>query len=405
MLKFISAKRPHEEEAALEGVDVAVTEKPVLLTTAAALLLGAALPAQAGPIIESEGEYQLLKYNEKDNRISVEEQSAHLKHPLSASAELEVTAVLESLSGASPQFVTNPDGTAIEVLSNPSITESRRELDLKYSHYAEDTTISIGNGYSDENDYRSRSLNLGINQAFNQKNTLLSFGAGHSSDQISATNQPALQQKRSTNNYLVGVTQTISPTLILQSNLSYATGHGYYSDPYKFTMLFNPEIGPAPTIIADQRPTERKAWAWLFSLRKYFPELGGSLSSDYRHYLDDWGVYADTIDLSWNKDSSGPWSTQLSFRYHTQGDADFYFADQLLTPVALGQPFSTDHRLAAFGAITPGIQFSRRVDAQLQLNIDLQYYRQSNSLQFSNKGNQLESVEATIFALSLQQKF
>ena len=52
-------------------------------------------------------------------------------------------------------------------------------------------------------------------------------------DRINPTNGAVSNAPRNTLEYLVGITQALSPTQIVQSNLTYSYGHGYYNDPYK----------------------------------------------------------------------------------------------------------------------------------------------------------------------------
>ena len=59
------------------------------------------------------------------------------------------------------------------------------------------------------------------------------LGVAGTNDRINATNGVAPNSKRNSIEFVVGVTQALSPNDIVQSNLTYYTGHGYYSDPYK----------------------------------------------------------------------------------------------------------------------------------------------------------------------------
>ena len=75
-------------------------------------------------------------------------------------------------------------------------------------------------------------------------------------DGINSTQRRRVErQKRNSLEFLVGVTQALSPNSIVQSNLTYYTGHGYYSDPYK---------------TLDTRPDERRTFAWLTRYNQYF---------------------------------------------------------------------------------------------------------------------------------------
>ena len=64
-------------------------------------------------------------------------------------------------------------------------------------------------------------------------------------------------------------------TDIVQSNLTYATGHGYYSDPYK---------------TLDQRPDTRRVLAWQARYNHQFAALDATLQLGYRPPFDWEGI-------------------------------------------------------------------------------------------------------------------
>ena len=76
----------------------------------------------------------------------------------------------------------------------------------------------------------------------------------------------------------------LSPNDIVQSNLTYYTGHGYYSDPYK---------------TLDTRPTERQTWAWLTRYNHHFAQPDATLQLGYRYLNDSFGGDSSTFDVAW----------------------------------------------------------------------------------------------------------
>ncbi len=65
------------------------------------------------------------------------------------------------------------------------------------------------------------------------RNRTYTLGIAGTNDRINSTNGVAVDQKRNALEFVVGVTQALTANSIIQSNLTYYTGHGYYSDPYK----------------------------------------------------------------------------------------------------------------------------------------------------------------------------
>jgi hypothetical protein len=138
---------------------------------------------------------------------------------------------------------------------------------------------------------------------------------------------------------VVGITQALSPNDIVQSNLTYYTGHGYYSDPYK---------------PLDTRPTTRETWAWLTRYNHYFVDADATLKLGYRLLLDSFGSTSNMFEAAWAQ--ALPWGFTVTpgLRFYTQTSADFYMNPPFPRGFVEGQDYSADTRLASFGAITAG---------------------------------------------------
>ena len=70
------------------------------------------------------------------------------------------------------------------------------------------------------------------------------------------------------------ITQAINPDAIVQSNLTYSRGHGYYDDPYK---------------LLDERPDHRRIVAWLTRWNQAYPSLDATLRLAFRVLHDSFG--------------------------------------------------------------------------------------------------------------------
>jgi hypothetical protein len=82
-----------------------------------------------------------------------------------------------------------------------------------------------------------------------------------------------------------------------------------------------------------------------------------SIGVDYRFYFDNWGLLSHTLspDLQWLVSERGTLS--LSYRYYTQGEADFYRPRYLTTP-QLGY-VTRDRELSALYSNRIGLGFSQ----------------------------------------------
>src|SRR5262249_46941506 len=147
--------------------------------------------------------------------------------------------------------------------------------DVKLTKRFDTFSFSATRTISDEEDYNSRAFGMEANWEINSKLTTLTAGYGKSNDRVGSHDNPQLNERRDTREYLVGVTQVLSPVALIQSTVLRSLGEGWYNDPYKFTVTFTP--GQAPRLMSDKRPSERNSWSWLTRYRQHVPDAHGTL--------------------------------------------------------------------------------------------------------------------------------
>jgi hypothetical protein len=122
-----------------------------------------------------------------------------------------------------------------------------------------------------------------------------------------------------------GYTQVIDPQMLVQ--LAYEIGHaeGFQSSPYRFVGVGGDGRcgGTAMLCVPETHPSVRTRHALVVRGRRAFDDQL-SLHLDYRFYVDDWGLYANTaaLQLNWMHDEDGLFA--LRYRLHQQGAAAFY---------------------------------------------------------------------------------
>jgi hypothetical protein len=201
---------------------------------------------------------------------------------------------------------------------------------------------------------------------------------------VGSTDDPTLDKPRDTKEYLVGVTQVLSPTALVSSTISWARGEGYYNDPYKLTFTFFPS-GP-PLLVPDVRPDHRNTIAWLTRFRNHVPSLKGTLQADYRYYSDDWGIRAHTLEVGWQQSIDDRWSIRPALRYYTQDAADFYSPTVTRPPAAA---HSSDQRLSAFGGLSPSLRVILRSNDRLTIEGTIGYVHNAANLHLGGSGNEV----------------
>jgi uncharacterized protein DUF3570 len=370
----------------------------VLMRAALALPI-AAIPAKAAGAEVGEIGFTVLHYRER-GLIKVTEPVLWGRARFMEVWEVQASAAMDVVTGASAELVSNLSGRPVQTITGASVTDRRKLADVKVTRRFEDFSIAVSGAYSREEDYASSAFGVEGRFDFNQRNTTLAVGYGHASDSVGSADDRTLDEPRRTNELLVGITQVLSPTSLVQSTLTATRGKGWYNDPYKLTFTFYP-TGPVTAL--DRRPDHRDTFAWLTRYRAHFPAAKGTLQAEYRFYRDDWGIRAHTLELGWQQSITERFALRPALRYHTQQAADFY------SPVVpLPQPAlqSSDQRLAAFGGVSPSLRAIVKLDGGLAVEGTLGYVHNARNLRLGGSGSfAFETLRAYYVILGISKAF
>jgi hypothetical protein len=350
---------------------VAATDGRNLL--AAALALPGILPAVALAQGVPDAGIVSLKYLDYrdwqpgENRMTVKSPSFYVLAPFAGAYAFEGAVVYDAMSGASPLWFNTLSGA-----SGLGITDYRTAVDAKVTRYYDRWSIGVAGVYSHERDYISRGGSLDVRWWTPDKNTTLNFGFGGAVDSISPTDREIDNGQRHTVEFLLGVTQNLSPTQIIQSNLTYSNGHGYYSDPYK---------------PLDRRPDNRQIFAWLTRYNQFFADADGTLQMSYRFINDSFGGKSSAFTLAWVQGLAQGWTITPNLRVYTQSAASFYFNPPYPQGFKFGQYYTADTRLASFGALTGGIKVAKTFADGWTADLRADYYRQNSSWALFSSGS------------------
>ena len=328
-------------------------------------------------------------------RITVDSPSVYVLAPIGRDWAVEGSLVVDSLSGATPRWQT--------AVSSASVQRERRTAgDVKVTRYFERSSYSVGVSHSTENDYVSTALSLGGSWSTADNNTTWNIGLGSSDDVIkpnsgAVNNPPGTQRKRSTE-MLLGLTQVLTTRDIVQANVTFSAGEGFYSDPYK---------------LLDERPASRKQAAGLVRWNHHFDGDGSTLRSGYRYYRDSYGIKAHALQFEWAKPLGGELMVTPLVRYYSQNAARFYVEPVLdatgqiviptTTPAGLN---SGDQRLSAFGAVTVGLKADYKLTPDWSVDGKLEAYEQRGDWQLGGKGTKgLDPFKATFVQFGARYRF
>lgn len=385
------------------------------LTNAALALPGLMQTASAGRVEETyNADFQYGNYVESKERMSVDIFEGAISIPIGKSLTASVNLVRDTISGASPIFnVRDEKGNINQVISgaskaaktNPcgkSICEQRDALSTSLTYFFDKASLSLGGGFSREQDYMSKYFNTSASLDLNKKLTTLNFGASVAFDEITPSPSPwntrsiDFNAHKTSQQYLLGVSQVIDKDSVIQSNMTFGQQSGFLSDPYKW-VTFNGDadfgffsIPLTNVAIQEKRPGNRFQWAWLTQYVRHFGQINdAALHADYRFFTDSWGINAHTFELAWHQPIADGWQVIPRFRYYSQDQADFYEpvfdGDLKVDPNTFeftpkdNKVYSSDYRLAGFGTLSGGVKISKEFTEfkplnQLKFQAGFEYY-------------------------------
>ncbi len=360
------------------GAAVAATKRPAssaaqalraLRGAAAGLGAACTLP---GPAAAVEADFAWLRYDEgpvaaadaasgeSESRFAIDSQRLRLAGE-GARTRWQAGLTLESLSGASPWYAIPDaqDGRPLQVLSGASIREQRTALDVSLEHgRAGERRWQWQAGYSQEDDYRSAGLGLGL--AWDSADRLWTHAlAVHArDDQLRPTeggSERYPERVRAADKRVLAVDASseavLSRRAVAQLALTLSREQGFLSDPYKLVWVAS-EANTAP----DRRPRERDALALALRARYH---LGGgqALHLEWAHSRDDWKLRSHTLSLRLQALAGERGRVAFGLRWYSQSQAAFY-APFFTTRPDSGEQ-SSDPRLAPFGALAVQLDLQR----------------------------------------------
>lgn len=370
------------------------------------------------------GEVGFLGYSETKGRVQALEPAFKFNAEFDGERVWSTKLVFDSLTGASPngainskqpQTFTSPSGSASYTV-NPGeqplynqFKDSRVNLATSWSApISRLWKYSVGFNGSNEYDYLSLGLNSSVSKESEDKNTSWTVGLSYTSDTISPVGgvptplatmvapnagvpRSGTSDNKTTYDVLLGFTQVVSRTWILQTNLSLGYSSGYMTEPYKFVSIFdeNPgaTLGDSTSYIYESRPDSRFKKSLYVASKNYFN--AGIMNLAYRFLNDDWGLNSHTLDASFNFGLTDKWRLEPGIRYYKQGAVDFYKI-AIGNGTAVPEHITADYRMGDLTTIAPSVKITRKLENDKELSLILRYYQQTgDTSSFNAVGSQI----------------
>ena len=303
-----------------------------------------------------------LEYFESGNRMRVRVNQGTATVPIGDNIQLLANGLQDVISGASPiNNAPGPGGQPHQVLTGASVNDRRNAGDIGASVFRNDNQVTVRQGWSAENDYKSTWTSIEGRRFLNQKDTVLAAGFAFNDDGVSTHDAPDDFRTRIKRDYFIGVTQIINERSLIELSLEYSYSNGFLSDPYK--LVFVQSTGLLP----DSRPSQRRQISLTGKYLLYIPPIDSALQVIQSFSTDNWGINAGALEVQLKKELPGEWQVNAGGRLYSQSSADFY---QVLfqTPPADGL-HTSDYRLAGFGSAS----WLLGVTKQITPNFSLQF--------------------------------
>ena len=401
--------------------------RKMLAVATTSLLSGIAHSANSSGDNGWEMDSAILYYSEAD-RISVIEPVVSLRKDIGDENFLNFRFVLDSLTGSSPngaiktstaQTFTTPSGNsnyttaANETPLDPTFHDTRGALNAEWEMPLNKTTKAIfGANISAEFDYQSLGVSANISWDFNNRNTTLTTGAAYNADTINPvggvpTGLTAMSASKSSTgsgdnkqviDLIIGVTQVINRTTLMQFNLNIGTDSGYMTDPYKILSVLDGSgnLRGTDPYLYEKRPDSRTRQALYWKTVMGFSE--DVLNLSYRYYRDDWDVSSHTVEMKYRFSLGNKHYLQPEARYYVQDKANFYYYN--LVDGALPTYASADYRLADLKTSTLAFKYGIDMGNDSEFSVRLGKMNQT-----SNGDASFEDVDATFVQLNYRMVF
>ncbi|MEH6610119.1 MAG: DUF3570 domain-containing protein [Halioglobus sp.] len=233
----------------------------------------------------------------------------------------------ETVSVSGNYYVDNVSSASIDVVTSGAseYTEERTEYSLAATYLYGKSLISGGYTNSDESDYEANTYYFSVSQDFFGDLTNVTFGYSLGQDEVRQNGNDDFEEDIDRNNFRFGISQILTPKMIMGLDYELITDEGYLNNPYRSYRYLNDPLEPGAGFQFSQEVYPQTRTSDAVALRlKYALPWRASAGGSYRYFTDDWGIDAHTSQLTYSHVLYDDWTLDLKYRYYQQSEADFY---------------------------------------------------------------------------------
>jgi Protein of unknown function (DUF3570) len=277
----------------------------------AALLAPLAWPAQAAVLPDDRADVLYHRYD--GGGVTVDGPSLLVRKKVADNYSVSANYYVDMVSSAS-----------IDVLTTASpYEETRKQGSLAVDALNGKTQYSLSFTNSDENDYTANTASFDVSQALFGELTTLSMGFSRGWDEVRKRGDAEFEEPVDRRSYRVGLSQIVTPALMLGLAYETITDEGFLNNPYRSVRYLDDENPAGFAFQPEVYPSTRTSNAVAFNAR-YFLPYRAAVSGEYRWFTDTWGIDANTVRLGYTHPVGERWVLEGGYRWYDQSSADFY---------------------------------------------------------------------------------
>jgi hypothetical protein len=232
--------------------------------------------------------------------------------------------VAENYSVSANYYVDMVSSASIDVLTTASpYDETRRQGSLAVDALNGKTQYSLSFANSDENDYTANTASFDVSQALFGELTTLSMGFSRGWDEVRKRGDNEFEEPVDRRSYRVGLSQIVTPKLMLGLAYETITDEGFLNNPYRSVRYLDPENPAGFAFQPEAYPSTRTSNAVAFNARYFLPYRAVAFG-EYRWFTDTWGIDAHNVRLGYTHPIGERWVLEGGYRWYDQSAADFY---------------------------------------------------------------------------------
>jgi hypothetical protein len=232
--------------------------------------------------------------------------------------------VAENYSVSANYYVDMVSSASIDVMTTASpYEETRKQGSLAVDALNGKTQYSLSFTNSDENDYTANTASFDVSQALFGELTTLSMGFSRGWDEVRKRGDNEFEEPVDRRSYRVGLSQIVTPTIMLGLAYETITDEGFLNNPYRSVRYLDEENPAGFAFQPEVYPSTRTSNAVAVNAR-YFLPYRAAVSGEYRFFTDTWGIDANTVRLGYTHPLGERWVLEGGYRWYDQSSADFY---------------------------------------------------------------------------------